>query len=310
MAHQLLHVAQRRAAAQHVRGEGVAQRVRRHVVDAGFAGVVLEHQPDALAGQPLAAAVDEERLLAAPPRHPRARLIEVGVERRDGGGVDRDQPLAAALAHAAHRGALVVQLDRVQVERDELADAHAGRVEQLEHRLVALGFGGVLARGLLKQRVDLIDRQRVRQRPPDARRGHLLGRVVLDHALRLEVGEEALHRGDFARHRRLGVLLVAQIGDVLEQFVLADAGDVLPLRLDRGAGVGGAVGPPSRLGREQIGVLDEERAKLREVVAVSRDRVVRRPLLGRHVAQELADLALHLLRRTFRDRGHLPALQT
>ena len=57
MAEQLLDVPQGCAAAQHMRGEAVAQDVRGDVrLDTGTLGVVLQNEPEALTGEALARA--------------------------------------------------------------------------------------------------------------------------------------------------------------------------------------------------------------------------------------------------------------
>jgi hypothetical protein len=56
----LLDVPQGHSSAQHMRGEGVAQRVRRYAIaEVRGLGVSLQDEPETLAGQALTAAVDE-----------------------------------------------------------------------------------------------------------------------------------------------------------------------------------------------------------------------------------------------------------
>src|SRR5690242_3777132 len=78
VAEELLHLAQAGAGAEHMRREAVAQSVRRHAPGkAGIAGVALEDEPEALAGQPLAAPVDEERRFLALADEARSRRLRV-----------------------------------------------------------------------------------------------------------------------------------------------------------------------------------------------------------------------------------------
>ena len=64
MPQQLLHRPQVGATAQHVGGEAVPQGVGAYLlVQPGGLGVLLELLPEALPGQPLAARVEEERLV-------------------------------------------------------------------------------------------------------------------------------------------------------------------------------------------------------------------------------------------------------
>ena len=70
-----------------------------------------------------------------------------------------------------------MEIDRP--DADELGDAHAGRVEQLDHRAVAQAERRRDVR-LREQGVDLFEREKVRQRRPRARRLQVVGRAVLE----------------------------------------------------------------------------------------------------------------------------------
>ena len=61
MTEHLLDVAQLVPVPQRMGGERMAQRVRRDVLNSGLARIGLEDQPEALAGQPAAAVIDEQR---------------------------------------------------------------------------------------------------------------------------------------------------------------------------------------------------------------------------------------------------------
>ena len=115
VAQQLLHVADGGAASQHVGGEGVAQGVRRHVrLDAGVLGVVLEDEPEALAGQALAT-------LAGGLSSHRPELVDgVGLIL----GIDRFMSEARALTNFAGNAIATVvigqwtgSIDRAQLDR-------------------------------------------------------------------------------------------------------------------------------------------------------------------------------------------------
>ncbi len=117
MPQKLLHLVDVHPAAQHVRCEAVAQRVRRHAAPNSRVGcVALEDEPEALAGQPLAAAIDEQSRLVALANEPRSceadvfsqllhRLIEQG-----------NLALTVALAQEADVGLLTVEVDVTHVE--------------------------------------------------------------------------------------------------------------------------------------------------------------------------------------------------
>ena len=82
MPEHLLDVAERHAAAQLVRGEGVTERVRRDLhAPADGPGVALEDEPEPLPGYAAAARVDEERSLGVAACEERSRRLEVIDER-------------------------------------------------------------------------------------------------------------------------------------------------------------------------------------------------------------------------------------
>ena len=82
VAEHLLHAAQVAAALEQVGGERVAQGVRRDVlVDAGVAGVVADELEDGLAGDALAAVVQEEDVAALEPAQVRPAALQVDAGR-------------------------------------------------------------------------------------------------------------------------------------------------------------------------------------------------------------------------------------
>lgn len=114
-------------------GEGMAQDVWRQLAgNAGLLGILADSQPHVLAGHGLASAGWE---------HPWVVGFDVfePAMQCDGGGVaDGDDALFAALP--SHDEPAVVE--GFAWERDELGDAEAGGVEQLEHGVVAAADGG------------------------------------------------------------------------------------------------------------------------------------------------------------------------
>ena len=99
--------------------------------------------PRALSGAPLALRKTAP-VAGAACREGRPRRLEVAAQRRRRGCAEQELPLLVALAGDAQPAAL--EVDAVDGEPGELADAHAGRVEQLEHRRVATGERLVPAR--------------------------------------------------------------------------------------------------------------------------------------------------------------------
>src|SRR5581483_3661585 len=106
---QLLHLVDVHAPAQHVGREAVAQGVRGDAaLDAGFAGVALEDEPEALAGQALAAAVDEEGAFIALTHQARASELDVLGDFLDRLLLQRYKALPVALAHELDRRVVAV----------------------------------------------------------------------------------------------------------------------------------------------------------------------------------------------------------
>src|SRR6476646_11043485 len=141
VAEHLLDAAQVAAALEQVGGERVPQRVRRDVLgDPGLAGVLADELEHRLAGDALAAVVEEKNVAALEPAQVRAAALEVDPGRLGGALSHRHDPLLRALAGAADDA--LGQVDVGDAQRDELGDAQAGAVEQLEHRPVAQAARG------------------------------------------------------------------------------------------------------------------------------------------------------------------------
>ena len=98
-------------------------------------GAEHEQKRAAAAAVPPAAGTEEQRRPGAGHRQRGPPGSQPGAEGALGGRAVRDGALLAALAQHPDDAALVVEV--VDVEAAELADADAGRVEQLEHRDVA-----------------------------------------------------------------------------------------------------------------------------------------------------------------------------
>ena len=159
MAQQLLDHAQVRAALEQVRGETMPQRVRRHTRrqpgTLGAARWMARHasmrpsrrpRADRNSGPPRRSRSRATRRRSARPSASQAgrTVVEVALEAVEGDVADRHQPLAVALADDPHEAAVERQV--LPVEPERLADAQAGRVQQLQQRPVAD------ARGLVRRR--------------------------------------------------------------------------------------------------------------------------------------------------------------
>ena len=105
----------------------------------------------------------------------------------------------------------------VDIERDQLADTHAGGVQQLEHRPVAPGFRRRAASGLLEQRGDLPGANRPGQHAGDPGAGKALGRVTAQHPFVREEDEEGARGRELAGDRSVAIAAFLQpSGELLE----------------------------------------------------------------------------------------------
>ena len=148
-----LDIAQIDAFLQRVGSERVAQRVRRDICNARLARVGFQDEPEALAGQTATAVIEEERPLIVDIERT-AGIAQADIERIERVAFERDPALAAGAASAA--GNPVREIDIFEIERNELADAHAAGVDQLQHRLVAQRFG---AMGILTAECAVVGRK-------------------------------------------------------------------------------------------------------------------------------------------------------
>ena len=202
VAEQQLHFPQPGAAIEHVGGEGMAQRVRRHpIVQAQLAGIAFDDQPEPLTGEPFAARVQEEgALLNIVAKQRRSAFVQIDPHHVDRFGQERHHTLLVAFPHTTQLAGLQVEI----VERDlgHLADAHAGGVEHLQQRHIAqrLRRRAVLQR-LRDQAGHFLRGQRVRELLLDLRRVELFRRVVVDHVGAQQEMAERFHRRHLARDR-------------------------------------------------------------------------------------------------------------
>src|SRR6187399_1611955 len=137
MTQQHLHHAQVGSMIEQVRGEGVAQRVRRQLfVDDGLAGVALDDVPEGLARHAVATARREQVVGGAVEQDLAARRAHEVRQPTHGFLTQRDQTLAVALAHDPDD--TLVGVDLVVLEIDQFRDAQAGGIQHLEHGAVAV----------------------------------------------------------------------------------------------------------------------------------------------------------------------------
>src|SRR5487761_582068 len=171
-----------------MRRERVAQRVRREVLgDSSLARTALDDVPERLARHAIAAPGRKQKVglaleqdLPAGPmlevRQPAHRLLPEG-----------NQPLAIALAEDADHA--LVEIDLAVPQVHQLRDAKPGGIEHLEHGAVTIAER-IAHHRRAEQCLDLLLRQRLRQRAPDLRHGDLRSRILAQAVLAYEVTEE------------------------------------------------------------------------------------------------------------------------
>ena len=247
---QLLDLAQVGAHVEQVCRIAVTQAVRMHVAgDPAAARAARDDAPHVARPEPArrrraAPQRREERLRQDPRRAPRS---DPGRERLARRGGQRHHALLAALAGHPHVAA--VQIEIAHVERRQLGDAQPGAIQQLEQRAVAQLDRGGTGRDAVDQAHALVDGQRARQAPGQARRRHPGGGVERAAPLAHQEAEERPQRGELAAERRRTAAAV----QAREKAAHVDAGrliqdEALALMRRELAQVG-QVGAP-RVGRE------------------------------------------------------------
>ncbi len=83
---------------------------------------------------------------------------------------------------------------------DQFRDAHAGRVEKLDHRAIPLSERRRRI-GRRDQLVDFFQGQKLRERWPRTRRTQIVGGTAFEPAVQHEEPVEPANRGDASRHR-------------------------------------------------------------------------------------------------------------
>src|SRR4029077_14798700 len=113
--------------------------------------------------------------------------------------IDWHEPLLAPLAEHTHHPSIEVQI--VEIEADQLAQAKARGVEHLEDGLVTAPERGSLIRRL-QQAVHLLDGQVRRQRLLALGRRRERGRVLIDEAFPAKPARERADRRELSRGAR------------------------------------------------------------------------------------------------------------
>ena len=223
MTQHFLNGVQIRAVFEQMRGKAVAQGVRRDVlVDLRLFLIVFDDLPEALAAHALTGDVDKQRLLRGRGDHFRADVGDVVVQHLKRLGIKRnDAHFAAALAADKAAG----DADVVHVEPDQLADADAGGIQDLQHRLVAAALH-IAALRLLQKQLHLFAGEDLRQLllrllDLDVRDG-----VGVDLVLAQGEYVQALERRKAARNGRRGLALIVQPGHVIRHRLLRGIEDL------------------------------------------------------------------------------------
>ena len=265
MTEHLLHGAQVAPPGQEVRGEGVAQRVRAHLVlEPRRLGVALHDLVQPLPRQPRPPVVDEQPVVRPVAHQPRARLGEVVAQRPHRLAPDRDDSFLGALPASPQHARLQVDVAHLQVHR--LRGPQPAGVHDLQQRPVPQrGRLGPLRLG--QELLHLRPGQDLRQALGALGPPQLGGGVVVDDLLPPQVAVERAQAGHLALDRGRGDrgpagLAVGQLGDEFRELAMRDLQGADPLPLQEGAVLG-------------------------QVRAVGLERVARQPPLQLQVGQEV-----------------------
>ena len=206
-----------RAVFQQVRREGVAQRMGGDVLfDAGLCLIGFDELPEALAGHALPADIDEQRLFIRRSDHPRADELRILAEGLDRGVVKRDHAVMVPAVAGDDAGG---EIQIVDIEIDELADANACGIQQLQHRAVAIAFR-VDALRLLQQQLHFLAGEDLRQLLRGLVRNEDQTGVFGNDIVFQEERIKTLDRGDRAGNRRNGFPRGLQRGDIGAEILL------------------------------------------------------------------------------------------
>src|SRR5579883_1603693 len=204
-----LHRAQLHALAQHENRERVAQTMRRDVGNPILARIPLNDEPEALTRETLAVMVEEKRLLLwMTARHRRAHLVEILLQCLERVLCKRQSAFVFAAATPAWTdNHVLLGMNVGQIERDQFADAHAGGVEQVQHREIALARWHRQIH-LLEKAGDLLLTQRMRRLFGNTRGLKVLERISSDKARGAQVAKESLECSQLAGNRGRTIALV------------------------------------------------------------------------------------------------------
>ena len=120
--------------------------------DTGLGLIVLDELPEALTRHPFPADVDEQRLFIRRSDHLRANEVDVFCKGTHSRRIHGDHARLVAALAADHT---CRQIHVRDVQRDQLADADAGRIQQLKHGAVTVALG-VRTLRLRQQQLDLL----------------------------------------------------------------------------------------------------------------------------------------------------------
>ena len=199
VAEQLLHDTDVGTVVEHVGGARVTEYVRADAVRESDARARGAHNlPAALARDSTAARVQEDRVAVARRLRTRARAVaqrqppapEIFAQRRARGPSDGHHAFLVALAE--HADQAVLEIEGIEIQSHELADADSGGIEELEDGPVALGER-IAPRHRAEQCGDLDLVERLRDALRHSRRHHNLARVVREEAFAHQEPVERAH---------------------------------------------------------------------------------------------------------------------
>src|SRR5579863_5827440 len=253
-----------RATLEQMRGETVAQLVRRQAAAQAEAhSVIVQNFPDADAAHSFAGRRQEQNLAvrrrAGRPREfwpPGGQILFDGFDRF---AADGHEPFLVSLADAAHAADAHVDVGDTQIQ--QFRNAQPSGIQNLEHRAVpqADRRGEV---GGLKQLVNFVDAQIGRQAVADLRRLEILRWVQRDQLFLHAEFIEAAYGNEEARHRAAVQFFLVQAGEKVDHVLAVHV--LEPLLVP----------------------LFEKRGESSQVPPIGQDRVLSQAALDAHVTQK------------------------
>ena len=234
--------------------------------------VPFEYLPKPLACKTFTTSIDEQAFFSAVLAQRRAPIAQVLVDGVDCPLMNGYDSLLVPLPETPY---ISVVHNIIDVQRDQLADSHATGIQEFKHGAVTFGLRRILTCRLLKKLADLVDRNWLGERTSNVRCPNIFGGTRPELTFFHHESKERLRRRDLPSLGSSGIATIFQMQEIAKSVLLAE---VWPRR-----NYTALVDLP--LGKLQEIVL--------EVVTISKQCVIGKPLFHREVSQESFDIVFH-----------------